>query len=534
MSAASKIGMVALAFVMLFAVSAFGTTRFIAQSAGTFSGGTACNGQTTLTVTAWNGITNSAGDVNYICGTITFSAGSNGLVARGSGSSGSPVQLIFDTGAILQSPAFGGSPGGSVGGALVFNGVNYWTINGQNTGTIQNTADGTPGQTTCVSGSCTVNQNTVGIWISNATGVTVQNLTVRNIYMDKNGAGSWSDAGYTTDVWIGGPASAITLSGSTLNDAHTGIWAGFDNGTITGLTIGPSNTVDHHAWGISWANGNSSSGTSSTGSIYGNSIGNFSDWNLSGNNGWHTDGIITYTYNLASFTPYVYNNYFYGDLDGGTGAGTAHISVGTVYGADATNGTGSGYVFNNVIDMTGNTHCAAGMWDQGKTVSFYNNTVIGPSSCSTGTSIGIMIESTAATLENNIFSTLSQMIGGYGTVGADIAVSNDNVFYNCLSTCFGFGDGAGPNYSTLSSLQTATGLDKGSSAGDPKLTSFVPQAGSSATGLGANLTSLNVAALDLDKASVQRPASGAWDAGAYQDPPASVVAPPSGLTAAVQ
>ena len=532
MKVVSKIAIVVAFSLTISVVFAFGTTRYIAQSAGTFSGGTACSGQTTISLATWNGITNSAGDTNYICGTITVAPNTSGLVPLGSGTSSNPISIIFDTGAILQSTAFGGSPGGSVGGGIAFNNVKYWTVDGQNTGVIQNTANGSPGQTTCLAGSCTVNQNSVGVWISNATGVTVQNLTIRNIYMDLNGGGSWSNAGYTTDIWVGGPSSSIVIRGSTLNDAHTGIWAGFDNGTISSLTIA-NNTIDHHAWGVSWANGNSSSSTTSTGAIYGNSIGNFTDWNLSGNSGWHTDGIITYTYNTVTFSPVIYNNYFYGDLDGGTGAGTAHISVGTNYGA-ISSGTGTGTIFNNVIDMTGNTHCAAALWDQGVGVQFYDNTIIGPSTCSTGSSIGLVISGNTATIHNNIFSTLRTMIGGYGSVATDISASDRNVFYNCTgSTCFGFGDGTGPNYATLAAFQTGTGLGANSVNTNPNLDSnYKPQAGSSAVNLGANLASLGIAALDSDKAGVVRPSLPTlWDAGAYQDPP--TVAAPTGLGAIV-
>jgi hypothetical protein len=50
---------------------AFGGTRYIAQSAGTFRGGKACDGHRTITPATFNRLTNSPGDVNYICGTIT-------------------------------------------------------------------------------------------------------------------------------------------------------------------------------------------------------------------------------------------------------------------------------------------------------------------------------------------------------------------------------------------------------------------------------------------------------------------------------
>jgi hypothetical protein len=94
----------------LFAVTrpAFGATRYIAQSAGTFSGGSACNGQTTITPATFNGITNAPGDVNYICGAISAPGGTSGLlVVKGSGSAGSPVTIKFDAGAVISAPYWG-------------------------------------------------------------------------------------------------------------------------------------------------------------------------------------------------------------------------------------------------------------------------------------------------------------------------------------------------------------------------------------------------------------------------------------------
>ncbi len=68
---------------------------------------------------------------------------------------------------------------------------------------------------------------------------------------------------------------------------------------------------------------------------------------------------------------------------------------------------------------------------------------------------------------------------------------------------------------------------------------FVPQSGSPAIGKGANLTGTcsgqatpGLGALCKDKAGNPRPASGAWDVGAFNSG-LNQPAPPSGLTAAV-
>ncbi|MGA8528797.1 MAG: hypothetical protein WB622_03725, partial [Acidobacteriaceae bacterium] len=85
----SGFGLVAASLLAALAItpSANATTRYIAQTAGTFSGGKACSGQTTITPATFNNTTNAAGDVNYVCGTITVAANTEALIVNGSGTS---------------------------------------------------------------------------------------------------------------------------------------------------------------------------------------------------------------------------------------------------------------------------------------------------------------------------------------------------------------------------------------------------------------------------------------------------------------
>jgi hypothetical protein len=67
---------------------------------------------------------------------------------------------------------------------------------------------------------------------------------------------------------------------------------------------------------------------------------------------------------------------------------------------------------------------------------------------------------------------------------------------------------------------------------DPKLTApFQLNSGSPAIGMGTNLTSLGIAALNRDAAGVTRPSSGNWDAGAFQFGSGPLA--PTGLVAGV-
>src|SRR5271154_6077718 len=124
--------------VALFSLAspAFATTRYIAQTAGTFTGGSACNGQTAITPTTWKATAESAGDISYICGTISGTTNFQPIVFGWSGSSGNPITLIFDTGASIQASYC------SATGCINVNGHNYITINGGTNGFVESTLNG--------------------------------------------------------------------------------------------------------------------------------------------------------------------------------------------------------------------------------------------------------------------------------------------------------------------------------------------------------------------------------------------------------
>ena len=76
-----------IAMILLLAASPLSaSTIYVAQSAGTFSGGTACNGQTAESVSTFNGAGTAAGNTVYLCGVITSQ-----ITVVLTGSSGSPI-----------------------------------------------------------------------------------------------------------------------------------------------------------------------------------------------------------------------------------------------------------------------------------------------------------------------------------------------------------------------------------------------------------------------------------------------------------
>jgi parallel beta-helix repeat protein len=136
-------------------------------------------------------------------------------------------------------------------------------------------------------------------------------------------------------------------------------------------------------------------------------------------------------------------------------------------------------------------------------------------------------------IKNNII-TNSLYFGLWSAPATNIAELDYNVYYN---------DGAGlvrwgtTSLTTLAQVQSTAGMEAHGQSANPLVNAFptpTPQTGSPAIGKGENLTSLNLATLDIDKGGTARSASGAWTVGAYESgTTVARPAPPTGLTATV-
>jgi hypothetical protein len=497
---------------------------YISQNGGTFSGGTACNGQSTQAYTYFNTSSNwtsgtpsgsqiGPGTSVYICGTIDVPEGATALSVHGSGSSTAPVTILFDTGAIIESPAFTNG--------ININGYNYITVNGGTNGIIENTANGT---------NLSYQTSSQGVNIQSASDITVESLTIQNIYVNAGSSPSATDTNgqNTADVNITYPASNLIIQNNTLTNARTGIVADFDGGNITNLAIS-GNTLSDHCWQIQ--GGGNTTGIVSGLLIYGNSMTGWLNWQYPTST-YHQDGIILYSDSGTPFTVYVYNNYFYGDMGEGSSTGMLFITTpNNEYDPITT------YAFNNVFYDS--VPYDDPMWIAQTIVYAYNNTFVG-----SGGGVPIMMSdgsstpSTAASAnaENNVFINFSPVYLDEYSLLTNWKASNYNDFNAGSSGVVAFDNsnfsGNGPNW-TFSQWQ-AEGFDANSTTGAPNLSSsYTLQSGSAAIGLGTNLTSLctgNLVPLCSDKAGNPRPSTGNWDAGAYNyasDAPA----PPTGLTA---
>lgn len=149
--------------------------------------------------------------------------------------------------------------------------------------------------------------------------------------------------------------------------------------------------------------------------------------------------------------------------------------------------------------------------------------------------------------ENNIFYGFLGATEEYLTENdtlADIFGTNIdyNLTYNTNQIGFEYANGVAYHWSTPGVWTTprATnsfpGYDTHGANGNPMLNAnYVPQSGSAAIGLGANLTSLCTGALTAlctDRNGNPRPTTGAWTVGPYLGG-VNLPAPPSSVTATV-
>jgi hypothetical protein len=518
-----KITILLIAFLCASAAQA--TTRFIAQTAGVFTGGSACNGQTAITPATWNSTSEVAGDSSLICGTLIGSGGTTGssgalLTFGWSGSSGTPITLTFDTGAIIESGAWST-------GAINPAGHNFLVINGGTNGEIVALSNGTSGSftNTVAGGSCVLSASAVS-------NVTVENINCQNIYVRTSTTDVFDGVGaHATStcisLWTG---SNVTVSGNTCNNTHWAIFFIYGAGATTSTNnVASNNTVSNMDHGVIFGDQSSGSlmaGSNCSNAAHDNDFSAMSTWDdTTGGNNYHHDAIHFWTTVAGSYYACQYNNKFHGN-PGNEVSGIFTMEAGATAGSA---------IFNNVVDMTSAGSCAdgaialfngdPGTAQNGAGVIIASNTVIPGSGC--GIDIAVQ-ENATTTVSDNIGFAVSG-VGAYvfqnSPVSAITAADGNSwqtpaggspfyctgvtggSFASWKSTC-GF-DAHGQNVSfTLNSDQT------------------IPTS-SVLIGSATNLTSLGITALDTGAPQtfgaggscgagcIPRPSTGAWDPGAY-------------------
>lgn len=453
------------------------------------------------------------GTIVHLTGTFNGSANQTMLIPPGSGSSGNPVTIKFETGCMMKSPVWGRANAlvsYIKDGAIYINNVHDIVIDGNNlAGVITNTDNGAFGQT--------YSQPANGIHIEDASNITVSNLNVVGMYLNNNNAAGERADAIRTD----GALTNIRITGCYLTDCNAGVSVDFK--VLTNLEIDHC-TTRRHTWGIGVTPTHGYSATIGDGSvslgyvkIHDNDISDWTGWMCPGDR-FHTDGVFVWSYNHMDQGPMtceMYNNYVHGNLRTGACSATAFLFARNQEGDSAA--VIQAKVYNNlVLSLDGGT----GIWllcVDGTTVE--NNTVI---SLSGSDDHGLLVDIGPIGVTNNIFLGWSMPMSSiYGNViKADYNdYGGNNIF---MSEGFtggpqhwwslnGGGSQTGDQGNPYSS-RTMLNADLHSFSSNPLLDgSYRPTASSPVVKAGANLYSV----FTFDKDSNGRTNAGPWDIGAY-------------------
>jgi hypothetical protein len=500
-------------FLGLLATSAYPTTRYVSQGGGVLSAGTACNGQTAISVATFNGTSLSAGDTVFLCGTITSQ-----VAPRNGGSSGNPVVLQWDTGASVRVC-------NASNGAVFINTLSFLTLD-------------LGGNTTAV--VCPNNGTTLGSQLD-------------AIGIGSNGAG-WNNV----EIRNGTVGPMYVYSGTANN--------GFGSICISGAN-GTNNTFIHNVNLLGCAEGMEIDPTSNStdefaaitadGSVgrvlnYASGSGSnillnmkFHDSNINYSSVWSVPGgfehyEMIHQYNTGNggsqdnVSSLIYNNLFTGISPTNSGS-TALMFIGEGGSSCSASSTNKALFFNNVIVDTGNSNSGfssgTGSYfysqDCEHTLTIYNNTVV----VTNGASNACFRAANGLLTNNNWIVKNNICVGAnwaYFDDGKEPKTSDFNDFFNIGNGGWQWGSSS---FSSLAAWSAGTGNDSHSISANPNLNgNFIPNLGSPVSGAGANLTSLGIAQLNVDKAGNARLATGNWDMGAFIVP-RTLVNPASNLTA---
>ncbi len=506
--------------VLMLAVTAHATTRYVAQTAGTYSSGSPaiCTGQTAISLATFNALSSVApDDINIFCGSFSVAQNTTAIQLNNSGTSGHPIIIRIPLGTVFASPEW---PPNGTSGAIDLGGNSYITIDGQGTsaggdgGIIEATLTGDSGAT-CLGGPCTLHDDSNAIeGGTNSTNITVEGLSIIDMYVT---APNVPSGGGGTCMYEHGNISGWVIQNNFMHDVSWCISLQYDSGPSNGVTIANNQiyNVDH---GIALG-GPSASQTLENVYIYGNYIHDYANWDTTADI-WHHDGIHIWGDGDSGTDPitgvWIYNNKFGGNM--GANA-TAHIFI-------EANGGGTTNVFgyNNTLIDTGVGPVNDGLITTGQDGGgkWFNNTVM----CTNGSNgdVGVGTSSSPnVTFINNVVSGCGQ--GLYAANGGSFISGglHNNIYAAGPGNCTSGGNDCW-NYAShgwqgsFSTWQSQTGQDASPSAYATSAglnSSGVPQTGSVTIGNGANLTSLGITALNSDITGATRPSSGAWTVGAY-------------------
>ncbi|MCE5211850.1 MAG: hypothetical protein LLG40_09885 [Deltaproteobacteria bacterium] len=414
------------------------------------------------------------GDTIHLCGTISTT-----LRPRNSGSSGSPITILWETNAKLSQPA----------ATLIFaQDLAYIIFDGGTNGIIENTdnGDGLGNQL-----------GTAGIYANGSSNMEIKNLTFQNIYV-KNGLGNTPDLTVGGAIYFNKTGNNVLIHDNTFHDVCWTVIVGSLT-PVTGFKFYNNNlyNYDHGVAGLCNLNG---------ASIYNNHFGTTAKWDTTSNE-WHHDGIHVFFDSTGSVSDVnIYNNLFDGDWGINN---TAHIFLECDWSHSNINACSGFNIYNNVfIQYPGNYLNNGFLVAKGLDFSIYNNTFLGSGVTN---STAIISQGSGTAFKNNIVSGVTTFVNFTNLAAGGL---NNNLYANHTSGgTYPYGLN-GTGYTSIAAWKTATGQDGNSSqVADAQLdVNGYLLSGSPAIGAGAELSTY----FTTDKSGSSRPQGSAWDIGAYE------------------
>lgn len=520
-----------LAYLIFSALGFAANAVYLGQASAGANDGSSCANQKAYTyfnsAGNWNasptGIQIGPDSTVHLCGSITGTGGSGAtvFVFQGSGTSGHPVTMLWETGAGLTATYFslaidlgtktnivldggtacGTNAGGSTSGVPSCN------------GTIQNTANGT--SLANQSHSTFIAASSMG----HCTNCVVKNLGLYNNYVHvqcEASSGCDGSAGTTENAVItfNGGGAGIVIKDNNIHDCSWCVNMQAASGD-TNFTY-QNNYETAVAHGLAIYGG---FGWPGPAIVRNNYFGDMANWDTGTLDAYHADGIHAFGMDLSEID--IYNNQFFTQNQCCiTGEIFLEGSMGNTWTV-----SGVYYIFNNIFQQPSGSVNGLVQVYLGAADRFLNNTIVGPSGGSTNTCL--YMSGSTVLFQNNVVSgcpNLFNMNPNVGTTFSTVATDLDYQSYGPTSgfNSFVFSAADTGSFTTWKASGSCGGCDTHSqSVADQHLNANgTPTVSStSIVGQGKNLTALcsgSLTALCSDMFGTARPSSGSWDIGAAQ------------------
>jgi hypothetical protein len=318
----------------------------------------------------------SPGHTVHLCGTITSQ-----LTVQASGTSGNPTTILFEPDANITMPYL------PTTGAINLGTRNFLTIDGGQNGLIQATANGVTNANQVISSA---------IWGSGNANVTVQNVTMTNLFMRTSGdSETASSRPGVTGVFFPNNLSNIVVRNCKISWAGTPIMVQYTAAYNIQIY---SNVVQWCNWGIAVGQGNVSNFVSGL-TIHDNRVSGFSPWDDPADKNHH-DGIFPWATlaGCAITNVTIYNNII------GPNFGTLGHCTAALYLSGAAGTFSNVLIYNNVMFGTNGAPSEGLMMLSGiQACGVYNNTIDGGSA--SGNFVGIHVSAgTNVIVMDNVIS----------------------------------------------------------------------------------------------------------------------------------